>query len=196
MYKNILALTLLLLSTITSAQDVTLIERLQKGGLNIFIRHGITPGSNHNKYNPPSERPNDCTASSRQLSDEGREQSKQIGQRIKELNIPIGEVYSSKVCRCEETAKLAFGRFTSVDWLVVRPGMLQSQLENELKSIPVKNFFNRTPSEKNNVYVGHAITFTSGVLSNDFPIVKLDEGEAVVIDPESPTRILGKIKFY
>jgi hypothetical protein len=196
MYKLILALSVFLLSTVTSAQDSVLIERLQQGGLNIFIRHGITPGSNHNKYNPPSERPNDCTSSSRQLNDEGREQSKRIGQRIKELNIPIGEVYSSKFCRCEETAKLAFGLFTSVDWLVVRPGILQSQLEKELKSIPIMGFFNKTPSGKNNVYVGHAVTFSSGVLSNDFPIVRLDEGEAVVIEPGSPPRILGKIKFY
>jgi hypothetical protein len=196
MYKNILALTLLLLSSMTSAQDVSLVERLQQGGLNIFIRHGITPGGDHIKYNPPSERPNDCTASSRQLDDEGREQSKRIGQRIKELNIPIGEVYSSKFCRCEETAKLAFDRVTSVDWLVVRSGVLQAPLEKELKSIPTTGFFNKVPSGKNNVYVGHAITFTSGVLSNDFPIVRLVEGEALVIEPGSPPRILGKIKFY
>jgi hypothetical protein len=196
MYKNILTLSLLLLSTITSAQDATLIERLQQGGLNIFIRHGITPGIDHKKYNPPSERPNDCSPSSRQLNDEGKEQSKRIGQRIKDLNIPIGEVYSSKFCRCEETAKLAFGRFTSVDWLVVRPGVLQSQLDKELKSIPSTGVFTKTPTGKNNVFVGHAVTFTSGVLSSDFPAVGLAEGEAVIIEPGSPLRVLGKIKFY
>ena len=87
--KHLLALALCLLSTVTSAQDAALIERLQQGGLNIFIRHGITPGSDRNKYNPPGERPNDCTSGSRQLNDEGREQSKRIGKRIKELNIPI-----------------------------------------------------------------------------------------------------------
>lgn len=196
MYKHILALSLLLLSTITSAQDTALIERLQQGGLNIFIRHGITPGSDRSKYNPPSERPNDCTSSSRQLNDEGRAQSKVIGVKIKELNIPIGEVYSSKFCRCEETANLAFRRYTSVDWLVVRPGILQSQLDKELKSVPSTGWFNKTPTGKNNVFVGHHVTFTSGILSNDFPIVRLDEGEAVVIEPGSPPRVLGKIKFY
>jgi len=196
MYKNILALTLILLSSITSAQDVALIERLQQGGLNLFIRHGITPGSDYNKHNPPSDRPNDCSSSSRQLNVEGREQSKRIGQRIKELNIPIGEVYSSKFCRCEETAKLAFDQHTSVDWLVVRPSVLQPQLDKELKTIPSTGWFNKIPTGKNNVFVGHHVTFTSGILSNDFPIVRLDEGEAVVIEPGSPPRILGKIKFY
>jgi len=196
MYKLILALSVFLLSTVTSAQDSALIERLQQGGLNIFIRHGITPGTDYNKYNPPGERPNDCTSGSRQLNDEGRAQSKVIGAKIKELNIPIGEVYSSKFCRCEETANLAFGRYTSVDWLVVRPGMFQSQLDKELKSIPSTGWINKTPTGKNNVFVGHHVTFTSGVLSNDFPIVRLDEGEAVVIEPGSPPRILGKIKFY
>ena len=196
MYKNILALALILLSSITSAQDVALIERLQQGGLNLFIRHGITPGDDRNKYNPPSDRPNDCSSSSRQLNDEGREQSKRIGQQIKELNIPIGEVYSSKFCRCEETAKLAFGKFTTVDWLVVRPRVLQSQLDSELKSVPSTGLFTKTPTGKNNVFVGHAVTFTPGVLSSDFPTVGLAEGEAIIIEPGSPPRVLGKIKFY
>lgn len=196
MYKNILALTLLLLSSITSAQDTALIERLKQGGLNIFIRHAITPGGQAQKYNPPGERPNDCSSSSRQLTDDGREQSRVIGVKIKELGIPIGEVYSSKFCRCEETAKLAFDKFTSVDWLVVRPRILQSQLDLELKSVPSTGLFTKTPTGKNNVFVGHAVTFTTGVLSSNFPTVDLDEGEAVVIEPGSHPRILGKIKFY
>jgi phosphohistidine phosphatase SixA len=62
-----------------------------------------------------TERPNDCSSGSRQLNDEGRAQSRLIGQTIKEFNIPIGEVYSSSFCRCEETAKLAFDRVTSTD---------------------------------------------------------------------------------
>ena len=200
MYKNILALTLLLLSSITSAQEVALIERLQQGGLNIFIRHGITPGGQGHKYNPPSERPHDCSPGSRQLTDEGREQSKIIGNKIRELKIPIGEVYSSGFCRCEETAKLAFGRASIVDWMLVRPGVFNYQLDKELKSIPSTGFFTKTPSGKNNIFVGHHVTFSQGVLSSDFGLyltrIKIDEGEAVIIEPGSPPKILGQIKFY
>lgn len=196
MYKNILALVLLVLPAVASSQNIALVERLQQGGLNIFIRHAITPGTDSSKYNPPGERPGDCSSGSRQLNEEGREQSRLIGKKIKELNIPIGEVYSSRFCRCEETAKLAFDKYTSVEWLVARPGVYQPQLDKELKSIPSTGFFTKIPTGKNNVFVGHHVTFTSGILSSDFPVVRLAEGEAVVIEPGTPPKVLGKIKFY
>lgn len=196
MHKNILALIFFVLPAAALAQDQVLIERLQQGGFNIFIRHAITPGKDPNKFNPPTERPNDCSPSSRQLSDEGREQSRRIGERIKELNIPIGEVYSSPFCRCEETAKLAFDRFTTVQWLLVRPGVYQPELDRALRSIPSTGFFNKTPTGKNNVFVGHGVTFSPGVIGSDFPKVRLAEGEALVIEAGSSPKILGRIKFY
>lgn len=191
---------LLLATGFSHAQDQLLIEKLQQGGLNIFFRHAITPGKDPVKFNPATERPHDCSSGSRQLNDEGREQSRRIGQRIKELNIPIGEVYASGFCRCEETAKLAFEKFTSTDGLVVRPGVFKPDLDRALRSIPTKGFVNKVPSGKNNVYVGHGVTFTPGVLSSDFGLAEarifLEEGEAAVFQPGDKPRVLGKIKFY
>jgi phosphohistidine phosphatase SixA len=74
----------------------------------IYFRHG----------------PTDQTASSdeeadmlkcetqRNLSAEGRKQAMQIGKAVQGLSIPIGRVMTSPFCRCKDTAKLAFGRFT------------------------------------------------------------------------------------
>ncbi|WP_300553611.1 histidine phosphatase family protein [Limnohabitans sp. Rim8] len=195
-----LGLILLLSTSFSQAQEQLLIEKLQQGGFNIFIRHAITPGKDPVKFNPPTERPHDCSSGSRQLNDEGRAQSRRIGQRIKALNIPIGEVYASSFCRCEETAKLAFDRFTSTDWLVVRPGVFKPDLDRALRSVPTQGFFNKAPSGKNNVYVGHGVTFTQGVLSTDFGLsearIFLEEGEAAVFEPGDKPRILGKIRFY
>jgi hypothetical protein len=55
-YKFI-GLILLFSSSLSYAQDQLLIEKLQQGGLNIFIRHAITPGKDPAKFNPPNERP-------------------------------------------------------------------------------------------------------------------------------------------
>jgi hypothetical protein len=195
--KKLLVILLLLSANVGWAQDQVLIDRLRQGGLNIFIRHAITPGSDSSKFNPPSERPNDCSSGSRQLNDEGREQSRRIGKRIKELDIPIGEVYSSSFCRCEETAKLAFDRFTTVEWLLIKPGTFQSQLDRELRSVPSAGFFSKTPTGKNNVFVGHAVTFLPGTLSKELSLVRLlAEGEALIIEPGSPPKKLGRIKFF
>lgn len=174
MYKNILALTLLLLSNITLAQDATLVQRLQQGGLNIFIRHAITPGGQGHKYNPPGERPNDCSSTSRQLIDEGREQSKVIGIKIKKLAIPIGEIYSSPFCRCEETAKLAFGRHTTVDWMMVQSGVSNSRLDKELRSVPSTGFFTKTPTGKNNIFFARSEALTKESLRKGNAIVGID----------------------
>jgi hypothetical protein len=195
--KKLLVILFLLSANVAWAQNQVLIDRLKQGGLNIFIRHAITPGKDPNKFNPPTERPNDCSPSSRQLTDEGREQSRRIGERIKELNIPIGEVYSSPFCRCEETAKLAFDRLTTVQWLLVRPGVYQPELDRALSSIPSTGFFNKTPTGKNNVFVGHAVTFLPGTLSRELSLVRLlAEGEALIIEPGSPPQKLGRIKFF
>lgn len=195
--KKLLVILFLLCANVAWAQDQVLIDRLRQGGLNIFIRHAITPGNDSSKFNPPSERPNDCSSGSRQLNDEGREQSRRIGQKIKELDIPIGEVYSSGFCRCEETAKLAFDRFTTVEWLLIRPGVFQSTLDKELSSVPSIGFFKKTPSGKNNVFVGHAITFLPGTLSSELSLTRLlAEGEALIIEPGSPPKKLGRIKFF
>jgi hypothetical protein len=88
---------------------------------------------------------------------------------------------------------------TSTDWLVVRPGVFKPDLDRALRSIPTKGFFNKAPSGKNNVYVGHGVTFTPGVLSSDWGLsearIFLEEGEAAVFEPGEKPRLLGKIKF-
>jgi len=195
--KKLLVILFLLSANLAWAQDQVLIDRLRQGGLNIFLRHAITPGNDASKFNPPSERPNDCSSGTRQLNDEGREQSRRIGKRIKELDIPIGEVYSSSFCRCEETAKLAFDRFTTVEWLLIQPGTFQAKLDRELRSVPSTGFFKQTPTGKNNVFVGHAVTFLPGTLSRELSLVRLlAEGEALIIEPGTPPKKLGRIKFF
>jgi hypothetical protein len=108
----------------------------------------------------------------------------------------VGDVYSSPVCRCEETAKLAFGKVTTVDWMVVRRGQFLSKLDKELRSVPSTGIFTKTPTGKNNIYVGHNITFTEFLVGKEFGRPSLEEGEALVIEPGEPPKVLGRIKFY
>jgi phosphohistidine phosphatase SixA len=161
--------------------DQYLLNKLKDGGYNIFFRHAITGST----YNPPGERVNDCSTQ-RPLNDIGRMQAKNIGKIFAEKQIPIGKVYSSPICRCKETAKLAFGNFIIVDWLLAHRGKEQTTLSRYLKISPEKG--------KNNIFIGHAITFSEELLGNPWQRVHLDEGEALVIKPESAT-IAGRLKF-
>jgi hypothetical protein len=62
----------------------------------------------------------DCSKQ-RNLSAAGIAASKEMGEAIKQLNIPIGQVLASPYCRCMDTARHAFGRVeASQDLLVGR----------------------------------------------------------------------------
>src|SRR3546814_17876605 len=59
----------------------------------------------------------DC-ATQRNLSVAGAANSVQTGDYIRRLRIPIGDVLSSPMCRCSETARLAFGRVQAIPSLM------------------------------------------------------------------------------
>jgi phosphohistidine phosphatase SixA len=81
-------------------------DQLKTGGYVLLIRHAATtPGAG----DPPGFKLNDC-ATQRNLSAEGREQAKRLGDTFRAREIPISEVRSSEWCRCLETARLAFGK--------------------------------------------------------------------------------------
>ncbi len=92
------------------------IEALRDGGYILFLRHaerehGIpamelidlaehVPGVDK----PPDDMPGHC------LTEAGKESAKILGQLFGKLEIPIGAVYSSPICRAVQTARLAFDR--------------------------------------------------------------------------------------
>lgn len=80
-------------------------EALRAGGATLLIRHAATPPG---KGDPPGFRLDDC-ATQRNLSDEGRAQAVQLGERLRAAGLGIAELRSSQYCRCLDTAKLTFG---------------------------------------------------------------------------------------
>jgi phosphohistidine phosphatase SixA len=79
---------------------------LRAGGHVLIVRHAQTvPGVG----DPPGFRLGDCDTQ-RNLSDAGREQARRLGERLREGGVTVGDVLSSRWCRCLDTARLAFGR--------------------------------------------------------------------------------------
>ena len=77
------------------------IERLDEGGYIVMLRHAIAPGVG----DPANFRLGDC-ATQRNLSEEGRAQARRLGERLRAHGIERAEIYSSRWCRCLETAEL------------------------------------------------------------------------------------------
>lgn len=90
------------------AQEVSVWPALRDGGLVLMLRHAETdPGFG----DPPDFRQGDCSTQ-RNLSAAGRAQARRFGQRLKQQGVAVDAVYSSRWCRCLDTARLAFGKVT------------------------------------------------------------------------------------
>src|SRR5436190_22232343 len=78
------------------------ITALRSGGYVIVIRHGAT-----NPDQADTEPLNiQNVDKQRQLNDQGRALAKQIGEAMRKLKIPVGEVRTSQVYRAQETGKV------------------------------------------------------------------------------------------
>lgn len=82
--------------------------RLRQGGCVVLMRHAQTePGTG----DPPNFTPGRCETQ-RNLSAEGRAQARRVGEAFQRQDIALASVRSSAWCRCTDTARLAFGRYT------------------------------------------------------------------------------------
>jgi phosphohistidine phosphatase SixA len=89
-------------------QAERLVSALRGGGYVIFFRHTATDWSPDDRHPVDFD---DCDTQ-RNLSDEGRDQARAIGEAFDTLDIPVGRVLSSPFCRALDTAEIAFGRTT------------------------------------------------------------------------------------
>lgn len=67
----------------------------------MVFRHADAPGGG----DPPGLKLDDCSTQ-RNLSAEGRAQSRRIGERLRQERVAVGAVWASQWCRTRETAEL------------------------------------------------------------------------------------------
>ncbi len=102
----IILIFIFFISSVKADLNENIISEIKKGGKLIFIRHAYAPGGG----DPVNFNINDCDTQ-RNLSENGRIQSKNIGDFFKKNQISFDKVYSSEWCRCKETASIAFEKF-------------------------------------------------------------------------------------
>ena len=77
---------------------------IRKGGVVVVFRHADAPGT----FDPPGLQLDDCSTQ-RNLGPQGREQAARIGRWFVQRGLKPQAVRSSPWCRCQDTARLAFG---------------------------------------------------------------------------------------
>jgi broad specificity phosphatase PhoE len=99
MIKAIFALLFLSLALPAKADPAALARTI--GADVLFLRHALAPGTG----DPAGFRLEDCSTQ-RNLSDEGREQARALGNAIRASNLPVAQVLTSQWCRARDTATL------------------------------------------------------------------------------------------
>jgi broad specificity phosphatase PhoE len=149
-----------------------LVARLREGGYVVFIRHAATQATQDDP------RPDlDDPSTQRNLSDDGRDQARQLGRAIRRLRIPVGTVLASPYERTRETAELAFGRDrvrVTRDLLnEAFPGTDDEELARRLRRL----FATRPPAGQNTVLVSHGFNLQEATG------LSVGEGESAIFTP-------------
>lgn len=171
-------LGVLLIGVPPAAADEALWTLLKSGGQVVVIRHATAPGT----YDPPGMRLDDCTTQ-RNLDEHGRDEARRIGAAFRARAVPIGDVRSSRWCRCLETARLAFER---VEHWEALDGALPSSAAEARRTAEVRTLASRPFTGPNLVLVTHQ--FNIRALTG---LTSIASGEIVVLTPRGQDFVIA-----
>lgn len=157
---------------------------LADGGTVVLIRHARAPGTG----DPANFTLDDC-ATQRNLSEEGRAQSRRMGEQFEEWGVAVDAVLSSRWCRALDTARLAFGAER------VEPYPPLDSFFGDRSAAPGQTAAARERIASFDgdgvlVMVTHQVNITA--LTDIFPA----EGEAILLRPDGDGfSIAGRVRF-
>lgn len=157
-----------------------LLDALADGGLVLYLRHTETTEGGVDSVDTLG----DCSAQ-RELSDKGRADARQIGEAIRELDIPVGRVVASPFCRTVETAELAFDDEVTTDpaLLALASTAKAGDTDPRREAAALALIATEPEDGTNTVLVGH--------VSNVEPVtgVAPEEGGTAVFRPDGAGRV-------
>ena len=173
-----LALASLPAAAQNTAPQAEWISALRDGGYVIVFRHGAT-------YQDQADTDPlnlDNVAKQRQLNDDGRGLAKSIGESLRKLRIPVGQIHTSLFKRASDTgALMGFGDVkTSADY--TEGGLVVTPIENNRRAAALRKIAGTMPPVGTNIIV---VTHRPNILDafgKDWFDVR--EGEASVFKPD------------
>ena len=154
------------------------VDALRQGGYVIVFRHGATypDQADTDPLNPKN------VAQQRQLNDDGRALAKAIGEAMRKLKIPVGEVQTSQFQRAVDTGTLlGFGEVKATAD-ISEGGLVVSPNENNRRTQALRKLAGTTPPAGTNVViVSHKPNIMDAFGKDWFDI---REGEASVFKPD------------
>lgn len=140
----------------------------REGGV-LMIRHAATVAG---VGDPPGFVLGQCSTQ-RNLSDQGRQESRQLGAWMRTQRLQPDAVLSSQWCRCQDTARLAFGAFE--DWSPLN-STFAGQGDAGAQERAMRERLQNMPAGRREVWVTHQVNMTA--LTDAYPGL----GEGFLVD--------------
>jgi phosphohistidine phosphatase SixA len=164
-------------ATFSRPSAPALSDLLRQGGV-LLIRHASTEAG---LGDPPGFTLGQCSTQ-RNLSEAGRAEARAIGAWVQQHQLPVQTVLSSQWCRCQDTARLAFGRYQ--DWPALNSTFRgQGQHEQQLQML--RERLRQLPTGQLEVWVTHQVIMTG--LTGAYPAM----GEGFLVNADGTLRAQG-----
>ena len=161
-----------------------LVAGMKQGGYVIVLRHGAT-----NRDQADTDPLNlDNVGKQRQLSENGREVAKQVGDSFRKLGIPMGTVYTSRFYRAVETGKLVGGGNVTPSIDISEGGQVVTPIENDRRAAALRSLATIVPSAGTNTLIVSHKPNIMDAFGKDWFDVK--EGEASIFKPDGSGRAI------
>ena len=163
----------------TTASDLATVWR-QSGGV-LMLRHASTePGVG----DPPGFTLGQCRTQ-RNLSEQGRAEALAMGRWMQHHQLHADVVLSSQWCRCQDTARLAFGQ--AQDWPALN-STFAGQGQAAAQDMALRDRLRQMPAGRMEIWVTHQVNMTA--LTGAYPGL----GEAFVVDRQGRLLARGWMK--
>ncbi len=161
-----------------------LLAALQEGGHVIYFRHAEKSQVPNISSRLP-EQFGSCLFPDVPLTEAGVSSMRSLGKQFEQLNISVGQVISSPVCRCIESAWFSFGKVTidsSLNGVYERDNtgkFIINEAVTEEFAINLRRILVKVPEEGSNTLL---FAHSSNILA--LTGLKLQQGEAAIFKPD------------
>lgn len=133
--------------------DADTLAAIRQGGVAVVLRHALAPGT----FDPPGFVLGQCSTQ-RNLSDEGRAQARRIGAWFQARGLKPRRVRSSQWCRCQDTARLAFGQ--ADEWPALN-SLIADRAAESAQTAQLKQALAQLAAGGFEVWVTHQVNITA-----------------------------------
>lgn len=157
---------------------------LAAGNHVMLIRHAETEAG---IGDPPGFRKDDCKTQ-RNLSAQGRDSARKIGELLRQRQVAVSDVWSSRWCRCLDTARLAFGR--------VQPKAMLDSMFNDPEGSDEQKLRALQAALRDLPKGGNLVLVTHNVNISRLTGISTAMGEIVVasVDRQGRLKVVGRLQ--